>query len=87
MTLAEYMAYLEGARNQQMHREIQAINTGYWSGYYINAGKKAKPPAVHIQKMMKKTKQSEQRRVEIEDMNSEIAKFEKREQKRRETGR
>ncbi|MCL2177316.1 MAG: hypothetical protein FWB72_05190 [Firmicutes bacterium] len=59
LELWEYNAFIEAYHDKQKQNISNAILTGYYAAYYINGGKKTKPPNKLIDEMYKPTKQKQ----------------------------
>lgn len=82
MTMEELQAFLDGFNNRLMDQHVQAINSGYWAGYYTNSGRKAKAPATHIKKLMQAGTKKKRKTAGDEGMEQQVARFEALERKR-----
>lgn len=51
MTLSELNCFMEGIELKIKNDCSLAVLTGYYTGYYVNGGKKARPPKELIDKM------------------------------------
>ncbi len=62
----EYNAYIQGFEYANKQHYIDSVMTGYYSGYYNNAGNKAKKPEELIKKYYLSARASRRGAVDIE---------------------